>query len=338
MKQAALALLGIILLASCGHKNVPDVSGIHINVQVQRFEKDLFSMDTTDMFNSLQQLSKKYPYFLTDYLENILGLPPLSDTTAAPMLMVRQFIREYRPIKDSAEKLFDNFDHYEEDIKQGLRFVVHYFPHYNPPPRLITYVGPIEGYSEVLTRDALAVGLQLHLGRNFFLYSTDIGQETYPTYISRRFTPDYITANCMKNIINDIVPENLKGKPLVEQMIEKGKRLYVLDKILPYTQDTIKTGYTDSQLKGCYSNEKDIWNFFLTNSLLDSKDQDVLKDYLDEGPNTPALGERSPGYIGLFVGWQIVKKYMEKNPDLALLDLLRMDDRKIFEESKYRPK
>ncbi len=33
-------------------------------------------------------------------------------------------------------------------------------------------------------------------------------------------------------------------------MIEKGKRLYVLDKILPNTADTLKTGYTAAQLTG----------------------------------------------------------------------------------------
>jgi hypothetical protein len=91
-------------------------------------------------------------------------------------------------------------------------------------------------------------------------------------------------------------------------------------------------------LKGCYNNEGNIWNFFLTNSLLDSKDPDIIKDYMDESPNTPAIGENSPGFIGLFVGWQIAKTYMSKNPSLTLTDLLRTDDRKIFEETRYHPK
>ena len=111
----------------------------------------------------------------------------------------------------------------------------------------------------------------------------------------------------------------------------------MLDKILPYTEDTLKTGYTAAQLKGCYENEGMIWNFFLTNSLLFNIEPANIKSYLEEAPNTPELGERSPGAIGVFVGWQIVKKYMAKHSELSLNELLHTDAKKIFEESKYKP-
>jgi hypothetical protein len=120
-------------------------------------------------------------------------------------------------------------------------------------------------------------------------------------------------------------------------MVEKGKRLYVLDKILPNTADTLKTGYTAAQLKGCYENEGMIWNFFLTNNLLFNIEPVNIKSFMEEAPSTPELGDRSPGAIGIFVGWQIVKKYMQKYPELSLNELLNTDARKIFEESKYRP-
>jgi hypothetical protein len=195
----------------------------------------------------------------------------------------------------------------------------------------------MEGFSDVITRDALAVGLQLHMGNKYSLYRSSMGQSVFPDYISRRFTPDYIAVNCMKNIINDIAPEKGGSMPLVELMIEKGKRLYVLDKILPYTEDTLKTGYTAAQLKGCYENEGMIWNFFLTNNLLFNIDPANIKSYIEEAPSTPELGDRSPGAIGVFVGWQIIKKYMSKHSELSLNELLNTDPKKIFEESKYRP-
>jgi hypothetical protein len=165
-----------------------------------------------------------------------------------------------------------------------------------------------------------------------------MAEALYPNYISKRFTPETIVVNNMKNIIDDIYPEKLSGKAMVEQMVEKGKRLYVLDKLLPNTADTLKIGYSSNQLKGCYSNEGSIWNFFLTNNYLYNNEQAILKNYLSESPNTQELGPNAPGFIGLFVGWQIVKKYMEKHEDMPLLELLQMDARKVFEESKYRPK
>ncbi len=118
-----------------------------------------------------------------------------------------KFIGDYKPVKDSADQVFRNFSAIEKDVKKGLQFVKYYFPAYKPPTQLITYIGPLEGYSDVITRDALAVGLQLHMGKNYSLYQSSMGQAVFPDYISQRFTPDYIVVNCMKNIINDIAPE-----------------------------------------------------------------------------------------------------------------------------------
>jgi hypothetical protein len=337
MKRTGWALLVIAGLFSCKDKNIPDVSGIKIDLTVKRFEQDFFAIDTNRVMPSLQQLSEKYPLFLGDFLYNIMELPSIGDSSLQEQALLKKFTADYRPVKDSADQVFRNFSSIEKDVKKGLQFVKHYFPAYKAPVQLITYIGPMEGYSDVITRDALAVGLQLHMGNRYSLYRSNIGQSVFPDYISRRFTPDYIVVNCMKNVINDIAPEKPGSKSLIELMVEKGKRLYVLDKILPYTEDSLKTGYTAVQLKGCYENEGRIWNFFLTNNLLFNIDPGNIKSYMEEAPNTPELGDRSPGAIGIFIGWQIVKKYMSNHADLSLNELLNTDPKQIFEESKYRP-
>ena len=337
MKRTGLVLLIVAGLFSCKDKSAPDVSNIKVELTVKRFEQDFFALDTNRIMASLQQVGEKYPYFLGDFLFNIMELPGISDTSTREQALLKKFIGDYKPVKDSADLVFRNFNTIEKEVKQGLQYVKYYFPAYKAPTQLVTYIGPMEGFSDVITRDALAVGLQLHMGNNYSLYRSSMGQSVFPDYISRRFTPDYIAVNCMKNIINDIAPERSGSLPLVELMVEKGKRLFVLDKLLPYTADTLKTGYTAAQLKGCYENEGMIWNFFLTNSLLFNIEPANIKSYLEEAPNTPELGERSPGAIGVFVGWQIVKKYMAKHSELSLNELLNTDAKKIFEESKYKP-
>ena len=63
----------------------------------------------------------------------------------------------------------------------------------------------------------------------------------------------------------------------------------------------------------------------------------MIKNYIGESPNTPEFGEGAPGNIGLFTGWQIVKKFMENNKSISLETLMQTDPKKLFEESKYRP-
>ena len=141
----------------------------------------------------------------------------------------------------------------------------------------------------------------------------------------------------MKNIVNDIYPENEDDKPMMNQMVEKGKRLYVLSKLLPQKEEYMLIGYTKKQMEESTSHEAVIWNLFIKNSYLQVADKNIIKNYIGESPSTPELGEGAPGNIGAFAGWQIVKKYMQKKPDVTLQELMNLDTDIIFQEAKYKP-
>ncbi|RYG05482.1 MAG: hypothetical protein EOO02_03690 [Chitinophagaceae bacterium] len=346
---AAFSITGIF--TGCKSGDHPDVSGIRVNLETQRFEKDFFTIDTNNIEQGLRKMQSLYPTFFPDFVKGILGLPPLENGDPLTIPSIKRFIGDYKPVKDSVDKVFKNLERTTEDIREGLQYVKHYYPAYKTPEKFITFIGPMDAAFEAstasygdavtedaLTTDAIIIGLQLHMGSKFSMYLSEMGQALYPAYISRRFAPEYIPVNTMKNIIDDIYPENTVGKSLVEKMVEKGKRLHVLDKLMPETADTLKIGYTEKQLKGCFDNEGLIWNFILANSLAFNTDPGIIKGYIGEAPNTPELGEGSPGYIGLFIGRQIVRKYAEKFPDAKLEEIMKMDARKLFEQSKYRPK
>ena len=330
-------MLLFLLIFSCNNNDIPDVSKIKVELKVQRFENDFFSIDTNKILPEVERLRETYPVFINNFLQQILGFnsQTLPDTLSR---FIKLFLKDYRFAKDSSDKIFRDFSKYESEIKKGLQFVKYYFPSYHTPTKVITFIGPFDGYSDVLTADALAVGLQLHLGKDFSFFKNGPGQDLFPAYISQRFEPEYIAVNCLKNIVDDLYPDKSTGRPLIEQMIEKGKRLYLLDKFLPYTKEYLKIGFTENQLKDSYANEAVIWDFFLTNDLLNIGDQNIVKNYIGESPKTQELGEGSPGNIGSFSGWQIVKKFMNQRKEITLSQLMKMDAREIYSASKYKPR
>ncbi len=332
-----IALLCMCAVASCNSgKKTPDVSNIKIPLSTSHFEKDLFRLDTVNYSTKLDKLIAAYPSFGENFLFEILGTDPKwsTDSTAA---YVRGFVTAYKNVFDTAEIVFKDFTPYETEIKKGLQFVKYYFPDYKVPEKIITYIGPLNGYGDILSDDALIIGLQLHLGKNFSLYQSDLVQQTYPSYISNRFEPGYISINCIKNIILDLYPEKNDDRPLVQQMVEKGKRLYLLQKLMPEADENKLIGYTAEQLKQSYQHEKEIWNLFVQNNLLQTIDENVIKNYVGESPKTQELGDASPGNIGSFAGWQIVKKYMAENEKTTLRQLMTMDADALFQSAKYKP-
>ena len=329
-------LFFVIFLFSCHQSDIPDVSNIKIDLKVQRFEKDFFSIDTTKILPEMERLRLSYPNFINDFMNQILGFNSRSSPDSVSKY-VTLFIRDYRFVKDSATKIYADFEPIEKNIRKSLQFVKYYFPAYKPPSKVITFIGPFDGYSDVLTSDALAVGLQLHMGKNFSFYKSDIAHDLFPDYITQKFEPGYIPVNCIKNIIDDLYPDKSAGKPLVEQMVEKGKRLYLMDKFLPYSEDFRKIGYSEKQLSDCFKNEAVIWDFFLANDLLNNADQNIVKNYIGDSPKTQELGDDSPGNIGSFAGWQIVKKYVNKYPSISLEELMKKDSREVYASSRYKP-
>jgi len=332
--------LFIWLLSSCDHNGkTPDTSGVDVKqVHITRFDTAYFSLDTNNIVPGLYRLSKEYPYFTGDFIGNILGAGPLSDTSHLAFLAARQFLVSYLPVKDSLEQKYQRLDWLEKELTKGFRFIKYYFPHYNLPPKVVAYIGPFDGPGVAITSYSLAIGLQSYAGKNFSFYLSGKGQDLYPTYISRRFEPEYITVNCLSALAQDIFPDSSEGRPLIEQMIIKGRYWWLAEKLLPDAADSIRTGYTQSQLTWCASNEGSIWNYFLQNTDLYTVDPDILKNYVAESPKTLGMPDGSPGNIGTWVGWQIVKKYAGEHSDLSPEQLMRTPIREIFEKSKYKPK
>jgi hypothetical protein len=331
------AVAAVVFLFSCNNNdNNPDVSNIKINLKTVRFEKKLFDTSASSLLSYLQRLESSDPSFTATYLRKILNADPQwpADTTAA---FVNGFVKAFRPVYDSAEKIFNDFSPYEKEIVKGLQFVKYYFPQYKTPEKIITYIGPLDGFGDVIAEEGFLVGLHHHLGKNFSLYKSEMIRETYPDYISARFEPGYIAVNCMKNVVLDIYPEKENDKPLINQMIEKGKRLYILSRLLPGTEEYKLIGYTEEQMKDCYKHEAVIWDLFVKNNYLQSTDKNINKNFIGEGPKTQELGEGAPGNIGSYAGWQIVKKYMQKNAATTLQQLISLDEETIFQAAKYKP-
>jgi hypothetical protein len=300
-------------------------------------------MDTIEIEKGLSAMAAKYPAIFPIFINNILGI---GDTLQKESVIL--FLKQNKFLADSVNKTFGNISDIKEQLEQAFRYVKYYYPDYKVP-KLVTIVGPPDAFAKkanreltanFLTEEFLGLSLQFYLGRNFSFYNDPIYVASIaPQYISRRFDKKYIVADAMKLIADDISPDKSLGKGLIEQMIEKGKQLWLLDKFIPKAHDSIKTGYTKDQLSWCNANEGLIWNEIITTEKdLYTKDPLTLQNYIGEAPFTQSLGPQSPGYIGQWIGWKIVKKFAEKNSSMTVADLLKTDARKILEEAKYKPK
>lgn len=334
----------MLMLVSCNNEkaDVPDVSGIPVDMAVERFDQDFFAIDSTRPAEGLARLSEKYPVLTPIFLHNILGL----DSSILEQGVTR-FLSLSQPIYAKAREIFDNTDNLEKDFEQAFRYVKYYFPQY-PVPDLVTIVGPIDALAQTQTGftpdflgpDFLGISLQFYLGSDYPLYQDAFFVENVaPAYRSRRFSREYIIADAMMLIVDDLFPDQSRGKPLLEQMVEKGKQWYLLDRFLPRVPDSVKTGYTQAQLEWCEANEGLIWSYITRNENLGALDVATIQTYIGEGPFTQGFTqEYSPGNLGQWIGWQIVNKYAANHPGSGPEEVMKAPARTIIDQAKYKPK
>ncbi len=328
-------LFSIFFFPSCkNHK--PDISNIKVDLKVERFEQDLFSLDTLNRETSIQQLRNKYGDFFSFYFNDYSRQWRIqSDSSRAWQDSVFYYIKDrtLQALNDSVQKKFSNLSGINNDLTTAFRYYKYYFPRASVPSVVTLINGPSHGaftYGDTL----LCIALDDYMDPQFSYYKF----EDVPQYLIRRFKPEYIVPNCMQVTISHQFPFDPSGKKLLDAMIYNGKILYLRGKLMPDRDDSVTTGFAERDLKWCNENEKEIWKFFITKNLLYSQDPLEYLKYVNEGPTTSGMPPESPGNVGSWVGWKIVSAYMHKHPEVSLQQLMsKSNAQDILAGSKYKP-
>lgn len=333
--QIYLIFLFAIIFISCKHSNRPDVSNIEVNIKIERFDQELFKGKNKNVLEVNNQLASKYGVFYDDFIHRILD-SKFSNTESLTNLYHDQ---AYTDLSKEVDSVFPDLKVQEEGLNQTFKYIKYYYPKAKIP-KFISFASGF-AYQMPVGDNYLGIGLDMFLGKDSKFYRAIV--QSVPLYLSRRFTPEYIVPRIAETYAHEeLFAEPDDNRTLLSKMIFQGKILYFLDQVLPENVgDSTKIGYTQQQLDWAQNFEGDIWAYFLENNYLFETDYQKIQVFLSEGPFTPGLGENreSAPKLGVWIGWQIVKKYMSTHPDVTLQQLMGDNDvQKILNQSKYKPK
>lgn len=336
----AVIMLSILFYQCEWNKNtkIIDLNSSNLEISIDRFEKKFESLDTNNLIVSLNTLRDEDTLFFDMYTIQMMRFGKVSDTMSPVIISIKEFLanENVRELYDSVAVSFEDIDPIKAELTEAFKYFQYYFPN-KQLPKVSTVVSEF-GYNAV-TFDStyLVFGLDMYLGKNFKYYSSF----DFPFYIIKRFEKQYMVPNAMEVIYLEYFGRNelQETKALVYEMIEKGKKLYFLESMMPKKEKNILIGYTKEQLKWCEDSESDIWAFYNEKDLFYTKNYMEHKKHIDDGPKTAGMPSEAPGNVGSWVGWQIVNQYM-KNADgsISLEQLLHTDAETIMNKSKYKPK
>jgi hypothetical protein len=277
-------------------------------------------------------LQRKYLVLFPFYFSEIGGWN-LADSAGTFKDSIMEYVQSAysRALYDSTMRQFSDLASFENDLYKALQYYRYYFPE-AIIPEVNTVINAPPAFT--IGNDLLCLSTDKYLGPSSIFYKT----EQVPQYILRRFRPEYMLPNCIEVLATGNFEFSHSGKKLLDAMIYNGKVMYFKQKLLAASPDSLITGFREKDLGWCNENEPEIWKFFIEHKLLFSIDPLEYSKYVSEGPSTSGMPPEAPGNIGSWVGWRIVSRYMEKNPDATLKQLMNEQDaQKILTNSKYKP-
>lgn len=316
-------------------KKEKEVKSSEINIVIERFEQDLFKCKTSDLKNELAQLEKKYPLFYPVYYNNVLNIPDFGDE-AKQLIIMKEFIEKkaMKGLYDTVQQHFPNLNFLQNDLKILFTNYKSYFPQ-KPVPKVITCISEFSYSVFTVTDSIVGISLDKYLGPNYIYYA-DIFMEY--SFMVPKFDKKYLAVDCANVLVANILPAPSDKSTLLDKMTTEGKLLYTLENLLPDKKETDIIKYSSKEWQWCLDNEQQIWSFFLNKDLLYDTQFEQVK-YIKDGPNTYGMPSNSPGKVGGWLGWQIVRKYMQQHPNITLKELYAISDgQKILTGSKYKPK
>lgn len=335
-----VSILSLLIVTGCQRtKHIPDVSHIPMDIHIIRFDREMSELEVDSISAKNKSWMKDYDFFYYDYMMQMLGVgDPDNEKSVEHALSEIIQQKDFKDLSIAVKEVFKDLKPWEEELNEAFRFVKYYFPEYTIPKFYSFFSG--FAVQTPIGEDYIGIGLDMFLGADSEFYPAIIG--SVPMYISRRFTPENITPRVIESVIRlELMPEEPIDGNTLEQMIYHGKVLYVMDCLLPLVEDSLKMGYTGKQMKWAQKYQSEIWAWFVSEELLYSTDYLRIQKYFSEAPFTPELGENneSAPKLGLYIGLQIVRKFMRENPSVGLKELLAMNDsQKILEQSGYRGK
>ena len=321
-----------ILMTGCflTHKK-PDISKININMEVKRFEKDLFNTPLADLKDTIPYLKNKYPDFFELFNVYIINIGKSSTPTYTDLLL--QFVTYYgsQQAYKLVEQQYSDFSFYEDEIEKAFRYYKYYLPD-KKVPDIVTFIAGFQ-QSVVIDENLLAIGLDNYLGRDCELYQRlGISQ-----YIILNMHKDKIVPDAVLSWIKTEFPYNDSIDNILSNMIYYGKVLYATGKMLPGTPDSLIMGYTNDQMNFCFANENKMWTYLVDYKMLFKSDKLTINKLINDGPFTNDFSRKSPARAVTWLGWRIVDQYMRKN-NVTLYDMLLEDDyMKIYNRAVYSP-
>ncbi|SDR66159.1 gliding motility-associated lipoprotein GldB [Formosa sp. Hel1_31_208] len=317
MKQFTILSLLLVTFLSCKSDDALEakISKIETSFIVERFDRAFASAKP----NELSSLKSGFPFLFSKNIPDSIWIERMRDSFQLALHdATNTKFGDFKTVTTDIQRLFQHLKYYDKSFRE---------------PRVITLTNFVKYRTKIAVTDTIVlVAIDNYLGSDHEFYNN------IPQYLAENMRPSQIVVDLAKAYSEKQIFQTEK-KTLLDEMIFFGKQLYFKDKMIPFKTDAEKIGYTEQQLEFAIANEDMIWTHFVENEMLFDSDSSLPARFIADAPFSKfylEIDNETPGRLGQFLGWQIVRAYMRNNK-VSLKEMLQTEAAEIFNKSNYKP-
>lgn len=336
-KKPALLLILLVFLNSCKNNRFEvDIDKVDLKtVPLKQLDKDIFQITDKNLTEQTTKFKHEYGNFYERYITSFINAKGTSDSLYSANLL--HFIND-KDIKNCNKDINTTFN--SDDISKltsetndAIKRFHFFFPKRLTPKQIVTCQSGWN-YSTAFTDSTLVVGLDMYLGEKSVYYQ----MLNFQQYRTRCMNKNYVLPDLMQGWLLTEFDNDVPTNTLLNHTIFYGKIFFTVKALVPEIEDSVILHYNAKQMGYCNTYEKNLWGFMAEKNRLYENNMRTVQELTGEGPFTSAISKECPPGIAKWVGWQIVKSYMENNEKVTLEELMNEKDaQKILNKSKYRP-
>ena len=332
-KYILIVLCGLILI-SCQHGRTYFPRDLEeLEVDIVRFDKALLNVHEASVEEDVRILYDEYPEFMPIWVEDILGIP--SEDTAYLEQQLPQFLNDtvygFKQTNAREREVFEDISDIQLDLNKAFTRIRYLYPE-TEIPNIYLFISGFNA-SIFFEEELIGIGADMYLGSDYEYYNRVVYEYQKQTMRKACIPVDVISAYLFRTL-----PYTSSKSRLLDQMMYRGKIMYLVSQIFDELPGYEVMGWTKEQWNWCVKNERGIWHLVMDKRDLFKTESLVLTNYLNDGPFTSEVSQDSPGRLGIWIGWRIAESYMEYNEGVSLQELMAEGDaQKILENSYYKP-
>lgn len=319
-QKILLLLLLTVLLAGCWISTSNSYSKDDENISVIRYDRLQAEYIQFSSVSALQKMRTTYGRSTQILVEEILAIGSVSDDNIDETIQAFYSDSTLLQLISDTETKFEDLSRIEEQLTKGFKRLKKELPSLIIP----TIYAQISALNEsiVVSDSLLGISLDKYMGEDYPLY-----QRYYYDYQRQSMRPERIVPDCFIYYMMGGYPlPPLKERTLLERILRQGQIYYVIQQVLEYGSIADVIGYTEEEKKWWEENREEVWEYMVRNQMLNTTDPMVIRRLMYPIPTLSIFGEKSPAFIGICMGGEVISAYMKRNKKVTLEELLRITD------------